>query len=335
MSDKPWYLTDFKKAMTRQGRIIPQIEQHLIRSHAAQSAKRDTDFLHPSEICKKDWCPRASWYVIKDGKRPDESIKFQRMNVFAEGTAIHDKWQAWLAAVGILEGRWECASCKSSWWGVSKDHEHCLVCYNNIIRYKEVPIQNEEFHLLGHADGIISDANGRAVLEVKSVGIGTLRFEAPELFQKFSKEGMSLDSLWKEIRTPFVSHLRQVNLYMYCLGIHDGVVLYEWKPTQEVKEFSIKFQPELVSGILAGCSTVKSALESNTIPMRPMTASLDATMCKNCPHYKRCWSIDEDHQTDEGHGSDLPSGKVPVKVRPAKQAGRTSTPATRVVRRST
>lgn len=339
MSETPWYLTSFKKAMTSPGRILPQVEQHLIRTERANSTNRDIHFLHPSQICKKDWCPKSAWYVIKDKRNPEISSKFQKLNVFAEGTAIHDKWQAWIAATGTLEGLWECAVCKTSWWGLSKDNSVCYVCNNSIIRYREVPIKNEEFHLLGHADGIVSDTQGKVVLEIKSVGIGTLRFEAPELFSRYSKGELSLDKLWKEVKTPFYSHLRQINLYMYCLGIHSGVVLYEWKPTQDVKEFEIKFQPELIASILAGCSTVKSALDNNTTPMRPMNASLDAQMCKTCPHYKRCWSIDEDQQIDEGVGTGtgavLPVGKVPVQVRPAKKAGGTSPPATRVIRRST
>lgn len=330
MSDKPWYLTDFKKAMTRTGRIVPQVEQHLIRAQEAQAGKRDTKFLHPSEICKKDWCPRSSWYTIKDAKRPDQSVNFQRLNIFAEGTAIHDKWQAWLAATGVLEGRWECAVCNASWWGVSKDNDACYACYNRIIRYKEVPIENAEFHLLGHSDGIISDAKGKAILEIKSVGIGTLRYESPELFARFTKGDLSLDGMWKEIKTPFYSHLRQINLYMYCLGIHDGVVLYEWKPTQEVKEFQVRFQEEMIASILAGCSTVKSALDTDTTPMRPMTASLDASMCKSCPYYKRCWSIDEDQPSD----TVVSGGQLPVQVRPTTKAGKSGAPATRVIRRS-
>lgn len=330
MSEKPWYLTDFKKAMTSHGRILPQVEQHLIRAQEASSMLRDTKFLHPSEICKKEWCPRASWYVIKDAHRPRIRNSFQKMNVFAEGTAIHDKWQAWLAAVGVLEGKWECAVCKASWWGLSKDHDRCSSCYNSVIRYKEVQISNEEYHVLGHSDGIISDHKGRAVLEIKSVGVGTLRFEAPEVFAKFSKGELSLDDMWKGIRTPFYSHLRQINLYMYFLGIHDGIVLYEWKPTQEIKEFQVRFQEELVADILAGCSTIKASLDNGTVPMRPMTASLDAQMCKSCPQYKRCWSIDEDQPT----GPDGSRGSVPLQVRPAKKTGRTSSPTTRVIRRS-
>lgn len=324
-----WFLKDYKKAALNKGRILPQVQTHLIRDSVANAGNRDTKFLHPSEVSKKDWCPRSSWYVIKDGKRPNESLNFQRLNIFAEGHNIHNKWQNWLWRTGIIEGNWECRACTEKWYGVSPTE--CPTCSGRDIGYREVPITNSEYHLLGHADGIINDQSGRAVLEIKSVGIGTLRYESPELFAKYNKKEIGIDGLWNGIKHPFASHLRQVNLYMYCLGLTDGVVLYEWKPTQEVKEFAIKFQKELIDHVLAGCATVKTALDNNTTPMRPFTASLDSPMCKNCAHYNRCWSIDED-RTDDHHADT--SGDVPVEVRHASPASGEGSASPRVIRRS-
>ena len=142
---------------------------------------------------------------------------------------------------------------------------------------------------MGHADGIINDAKGKAILEIKSVGAGTIRMEDFELYQSAS----SPDDMWKKVRKPFNTHLRQVNLYMHCLGIHDAVFLYEWKATQEVKEFSVKFQPELIEDILSGCKNVIRGLESGVPPMRPTWVE-DSTSktCKNCPYKKVCWKED-------------------------------------------
>lgn len=313
-----WYLKDYKKALLHPSRVLGPVTAVMLRNAQAKAALRDTKFLHPSQICKKDWCPRSSWYTIKDGSAPEESVSLQRMNIFAEGNSIHNKWQQWLWDAKIIEGNWECRECGEVWYGISP--EVCPECLGQALFYKEVPITNSDYHLLGHADGILNDSHGRAVLEIKSVGIGTLRFEHPELFMRYSKGDISLDGLWKEIKSPFPSHLRQVNLYMFCLGIHDAVVLYEFKANQDVKEFSIKFQPELISHILAGCSTVLTSLQTNTTPMRPLTASLDAAMCKSCPYYKRCWSIDEDQPSDT---------PTPDKSRPVRIEVRKSTKAKR------
>lgn len=265
MSDEtPWHLKNYKQSLTSKYRLIPAVERVLIEEQA--SSTRDTKHLHPSEICKRDWCPRSSWYTINDYPKSEESFTFQRLNVFAEGHSIHKKWQDWLITAGVLE-------------------------------QAEVPIKDEEHRIIGHADGIINDSKGRAILEIKSVGAGTVRMEDYDLFQNST----SPDDMWKKIRKPFQSHLRQVNLYMHCTGIHDAVLLYEWKATQEVKEFSVKFQPELVESILAGCRVVIKGLDQGIPPMRPMWVDNSShKTCKFCPYKKVCWKDDDDDQTITG-----------------------------------
>lgn len=257
MTETPWHLKNYKNSLSSTQRILPVLEKHLIQEQL--DSTRDTLHLHPSEICKKDWCPRSSWYTIKGYDKQEESYSFQRLLIFEEGHNIHGKWQAWLVDAGILE-------------------------------QPEVPIVNEEYRIMGHADGIISDKKGRAVLEIKSVGAGTIRMEDYELF----KGAETPEAAWKKVRQPFYSHLRQLNLYMYCLDIHDGIFIYEWKATQDVKEFSVKFQPHLIEDILAGCKSVVRGLDSGIPPMRPTIAeSPTSKICKSCPYSKVCWKEDD------------------------------------------
>lgn len=259
MSDStPWHLKNYKKALTSRDRLVPVVEALLIKEQLEST--RDTTHLHPSEICKRDWCPRSSWYTIKGYERQDKALSFQTLNIFAEGHSIHDKWQTWLTDAGVLE-------------------------------QKEVPIYDENHRLMGHADGIVNDKKGRAILEIKSVGAGTIRVEDFETFQSSNTP----DEMWKKVRRPFQTHLRQIMLYMYCTGIHDGIFIYEWKATQEVKEFSVKYQPELIEDILASCRVVIRSLESGIPPMRPswMEDSSNKT-CKACPYQKVCWKDDDE-----------------------------------------
>lgn len=248
---------DMKRIINSPYRLLAPVEKMLLEQN--QTSDRDKLHLHPSEICKKDWCPRSSWYRIKGYPEPPEKLTFQKLLVFAEGHNIHGKWQAWLMDAGVLD-------------------------------QVEVPIFNEEHHIMGHADGIVKDKRGTAVLEIKSVGIGTVRFEDYGLFAPYSRNEINLDQLWASIKHPFASHVRQAQLYMYCLGIDEGIILYEWKATQEVKEFSIKYQPELVEPILASCLSVVRALEDDTPPDRPMWVDKDHRVCKWCPFRAECWN---------------------------------------------
>ena len=81
--------------------------------------------------------------------------------------------------------------------------------------------------IIGHADGIVSDKKGRTLIEIKSVGLGTIRWEAPDLYNQYTTERLSIDDVWKKLRQPFASHVRQRMLYMHCTGIHELVFLYE------------------------------------------------------------------------------------------------------------
>lgn len=336
MSD--FWLKDYKQALTAKGRLMPRIEQRLMRNAMEKNSKRDREYLHPSQIAKKDWCPRSSWYELKGEPVPPESYGFSRLNVFAEGNAIHDKWQGWLRDEGILIGNWFCKACGTKWW--DKSPKTCVSCDSQFVVYAEVPVEIPEYMIIGHADGEIEDSKGKALIEIKSVGLGTLRFDAPELLAPYNKGRISMDELWKSIRKPFGSHLRQINLYMLARGINDAVVIYEWKPTQQVKEFEIRYQETLIADILKGASSVKSALDGGSSPMRPVWAtSPDERGCKKCPFRNKCWSI-EDAESDQSgvlSGVGPSSAEVQNEVRPADETGGDSSEppglSRRVVRR--
>ena len=294
MTETPWHLQEFKKTLTANGKLVPIVNQLLINRRLEST--RDTDHLHPSEICKKDWCPRSSWYTIKKYPKTEESFTFQRLNVFEEGHSIHSKWQNWLKDAGVLVEA-------------------------------EMPISNEEYMLLGHADGLVDTGTERFLIEIKSVGIGTFRFENYDLYKDAKGNG---DEMWKKLRQPFPSHVRQAMLYMYATGVHDLVFLYEWKATQEVKEFTVTFQPELISGVLSACAVVKKCVASGIPPMRPAwIESPENKTCKQCPYKKTCWRENNDTDTAPHEHN----GEVPEQVHPSEQTGRRDTGNTVVPRR--
>lgn len=261
MSVTPWHLKNYKESLSSRNRIIPAVEKVAIKQQLEST--RDTQHLHPSEICKKSWCPRSSWYTIKGYAKEEKRYSFQTLNVFEEGHSIHRKWQNWMQEAGILES-------------------------------SEVAIYNDEHLLMGHADGIINDKKGKAVVEIKSIGAGTIRYEGYDLWSSTE----SPDDMWKKIHKPFYSHLRQINLYMYCTGIHVGILLYEWKATQEVKEFHVRYQPSLIEDILFSCKNVIRGLESGIPPMRPSWIENSTNLvCKTCPFKGACWKEDDDKIT--------------------------------------
>lgn len=288
MTDTPWYAKNYREMLKYKGRILPLAHTQAQLDYSNRNVHRDTDHLHPSELAKRDWCPRAAWYKIKKYPATAESSSFSRLNVFEEGHGIHHKWQTWLWKAGVLSGNWKCKNCNHVFTGVSPSS--CSACGDSNIHYAEVPIYSEEYKLIGHADGEVVDKEGKALIEIKSVGLGTVRWEHPSLHKAYSDGLLSLDSLWNNIKKPFVSHIRQGQIYMHFTGHDEIVFIYEWKPSQEVKEFRVKYQEDIVQPILDNCKLVIKHLDNDTLPDTPVWAeSINSSGCKFCPYKKECW----------------------------------------------
>ena len=287
MSVDPWYKKNYKDMLKYNGRLLPLVNEQAMKASIERNSHRDTDHLHPSELSKKDWCPRSAWYKIMKYPAASESLSFSRLNVFEEGHSIHNKWQTWLWKAGVLSGDWYCESCNHRWSAVAPTT--CAMCSSTRIVYREVPIHNDEHRILGHADGLVVDKSGEALIEIKSVGIGTVRFEKPGLYADYANGQLTIDEVWKMIKSPFASHIRQGNLYMHCTGVHTIIFLYEWKPTQEVKEFIVNYNEDIVNPILDNCKLVLNHLESGVTPSRPDWAAKTSAGCKYCPYIKECW----------------------------------------------
>ena len=271
-------LDSIKTGLRVKGRLIPVVLAQAAVENNQQTEKRDTKYLHPSEICKRDWCPRSSMYKILGLEEPKEKqYGFITLNIFATGHLIHSKWQGWLERSGVM-------------------------------KQSELPIFDEEHHIMGTADGLIEDANGQAILEIKSVGTGTVRYENVELYKQYESKEITDAELFKRIRQPFITHLRQINLYMHVTGIHQGIILYEWKATQDCKEFEVKYQPSLIQHILAAASLVKQHLQDGTLIGRPGWAKKDHKTCKQCPYREVCWRNDVygNDTRDQSSNDELP-----------------------------
>jgi len=259
---------DTKKADTR---LIGEIERHLMRQ---PDSDRRTDVLHPSEIIKADWCHRYAYYLLNGGKAKREKPNLRLQNIFDEGHFIHAKWQNRLADMGVLYGQWN--GLTGSGWAVSKDVDL------SIHDYKEVPLVHEPLRIYGHADGWVKGLGDDCLIEIKSIGAGTLRFEAPDLL--YDADG-DVTKAWKNIRRPFRSHLLQGQMYLELAKRQFGeeapneiVFIYELKADQDYKEFTVKADYEIVERIFLAAQKVVNAVETSVMP----ECNVSPEGCKSC-----------------------------------------------------
>jgi len=115
-----------------------------------------------------------------------------------------------------------------------------------LVRATEIEIPPQEI-IVGRADAIISLGGEPYVLDIKSISgrMNLERMEQPKLEDSY-----------------------QIQLYLHYFGIKKGILLYLNKDTQELKEFLVNYNNELVEKLLAGFEKLKSKIESNIIPLR-------------------------------------------------------------------
>ena len=252
---------------------------------------------------------------------PERPKPFKTLNIFEEGNRIHRKWQGWLKDIGLLQGQWYCRECYHIWYGGSV----CEACQSKQTDYQEVPLYDEDHHVIGHADGHVNLNGEDYLIEIKSVGIGTFRYENFPLFKKYADREITADQMWNDVTRPFLSHLKQGTLYMHCTGIKKMIFLYEWKASQDIKEFVVSYKPEVVSDILSTCRTGLAYMGRGALPPRPVWVdNKDHSACKYCTYRTICWSNDD-------------NAEVLPEVRLSEEAGgrdsETATSSGRTIRR--
>jgi rubrerythrin len=271
-------------------RLLSRLESLVAEENKDRNADRDRIHLHASEMSKNDWCPRASVYRMTHVPESDpDNLSLRRLNVFTEGHAIHDKWQRWMYKAGGLAGLFRCPECRWTWY--DRSPFECPECgHHGMMDYREVPLRDDERLIMGHADGEWWDKHGMALVEIKSIGLGTLRWDAPNLYEGYESGDMSLDDLWKRIKRPLLPHRRQISLYLHMRGLTNAIVLYEWKPDQDVREFHVRKEEELIAPLLDKAEQVVHAVSVGALPPRPVEATHKSSeFCRFCPFKTECW----------------------------------------------
>lgn len=279
-------MAEHAKNKATPGVILPVVKERLLKDFGPDT-DRDPTVIHPSEMCKPDWCPRATYERIIAGKWPDdEKFDFVRENIFDEGNDIHTKWQNRLRKSFPLWGNWRCLACDN----VLHDQldpagTRCRECHMDCWRYDEVSMIDRATTLIGgHSDGAFDDY----LVEIKSIGLGTLRIEAPSLLARF-QDGRNIDltGLWRGVERPLQGHVRQGDVYLSLANIlglpfTKMIYLYEFKPNQMTKEFTVTYDDERAAPLIAKALTVKYAVDGSKPPPECTTPG----GCKQCKPYE-------------------------------------------------
>ena len=125
---------------------------------------------------------------------------------------------------------------------------------------KELSVSDKEYQIYGRCDGIVQLNRKRGVLEIKSINAKGFAGELPK----------------KE-------HVVQTMMYIHLLGLRGGVILYENKDTQELKEFYMALDNEVVEKTLEKVKSVLSYISKKQIPPRRYH------FCDYCAFHSLCY----------------------------------------------
>ena len=136
--------------------LIKAIDTYLT---AREGDKRATNCFHPSSLHKS---AEELFKIYYEGDS-NQSFPARIMRVFDNGHDVHERLQGYLEKTGVL-------------------------------LQAEVPIENTDYQIKGHTDGIINIKGIKGILEIKSIN----------------------SSGFYSLYAPKEDHLIQVNIYMYC-----------------------------------------------------------------------------------------------------------------------
>lgn len=286
---KKTQLTKYLESKKRETRLVGAIERHLL---AREPEHRPQDVLHPSDLIKKEWCALHAYHALQGNYvATAEKPNLRLQSIFDEGHAIHAKWQNWLAEMGVMYGRWECIRCGHI--TANTLEPACPIhWYETTWTYKEVNLTSSKHRIFGHTDGWVKGLGEDYLIEIKSIGTGTIRIEQPSLLAAADN---NLETAWRNIRQPFYTHRLQGQVYLHLthLMVEEGllesapdeiVFIYELKANQDYKEFSVKYDPEFVEPFFEQALDVVWAVENNT----PPACNIDPVNgCKRCEPFRK------------------------------------------------
>lgn len=156
------------------------------------------------------------------------------------------------------------------------------------MKYAEVPLSDSALRISGHSDGLVVGIDSPFLIEIKSVGAGTIRQEASELL---AANNGDLNKAWRDIRRPFPSHIRQGQLYLELIrrmsesGNYpeelptEIVFIYELKADQSYKEFVVQANSSVIDEYLDKAAAVVHAVSVGEIPDCSVNPGEGCKMC--------------------------------------------------------
>ncbi len=236
--------------------LTEKIHEQIVALNQANSAKHTKGKIYPSSIGR---CSRSIVYGILG--YPSKPFEPKTLLIFENGTYFHDR----------IEN----------------------ICGNlkDIMITPEFSFSDKELNVSGRSDMIIRNiyphkpSNKIITLYDKE----KLLYEGPDNsamiveLKSIKEKGF----LWiVKTNKPDEKHVKQLHLYMYLTGIRAGLLLYENKNTQDIKEFLIKYDEKITKKVLDQIHLINECIASKQLPPHEYDAL--SMECQWCDFFDTC-----------------------------------------------
>ncbi len=283
--------------------ILPFVNKYLVDK--ARNNPRDFSYFHASEW---DRCHRkisyeyyeAMGYITVDGSSLKIDPQLER--IFDNGTWTHLRWGEYLTATGALMGRWKCTN--TGCLDVHGQHEKLgilkpdkCICGKTEFKYEEVSFRDEETMWGGSVDAIvdISALDADSLGDQKYLAVSMESFSPEEWGTRLVIDYKTMNPYkFRKLEEPLPEHKTQMQIYLYLSGLKYGKFLYEDKAFQEVKEFDVIRDDQLLVVKKAEALHLKhvvthtNAQGKRVLPPRAHEYRTHED-CKRCKYRGNCW----------------------------------------------
>jgi hypothetical protein len=226
---------------------------------------------HVIKLCAREEVLRFQNQVSKKQK-----INAKLRRTFDFGENYHRLIQnEILGPRGILLGDWVCIRCHKEYLNQIYPSHPCEECGRyqgrHQFEYRELTPINTEYGISAHVDGILFVGNQKKILELKTVNAISFK-----LVSEVHQEAIE-------------SHRKQIQLYMWLTGIHQGVILYFDKNESQLFQWEEKMNHSYINSVLSGLKEAREGMRTGVVPKRTVCESITCSRAKSCPVSKRCF----------------------------------------------
>ena len=285
------------KSMKNEGLVVKPLDLYLLKLNDNEESDRAIDINSPSQV---GGCLRARYYARKQYEKDHNSIEPRLRRIFDNGTKVHERLQEYLTKQGIL--LMDEVPVVNDEYNIQGHTDGYLKLSSKeigILEIKSIKAENftklkdAEFHHKQQALTYMYCAEERRKylrktyptekafkrLEENRIRYFESRYLHLEDGKRYTKEEKIQFQIDLNLKSDEI-------LFNTEKPIKRVVVLYECKNSQNLKEFCVHWDSEIINNILEECDYLNDCVKNNKIPDREGTKS--SMTCRYCNYKGEC-----------------------------------------------